>query len=203
MFISSRNWIHGSHLDKRISTYLIVHLWLLSRVFYNLIRAAFWRASNCTGVVFKSSWRRAVYWKACVHCAGFFWTANIFHISKKPFVDWLDHMIPGQSRQGQRVFWAAFVSGLRTLVAHTLSGQPTNQESRAYSPWVTFVTCPALPAGQLRTPHNSTCTTWPLSICLPGGLLLPMLRIISINQRVNVFGDNQILSDLFSGKYNV
>ena len=30
-----------------------------------------------------------------------------------------------------------------------------------------------------------------------------MLKIISINQRVNVFEDNKILSDLFSEKYNV
>ena len=88
MFIYSRNWIHESHLDKRILTYLIVHLWLLSRVFYNLIRAAFWRASNCTGVVFKSSWRRAVYWKACVQDSSELPTSFIF-LKSRLLIGWI------------------------------------------------------------------------------------------------------------------
>ena len=173
----------------------MVHLWLLSRVFYNLIRAAFWRASNCTGVVFKSSWRRAVYWKACVQDSSELPTFFTFLKSRLLIgsITWY----PVSLGRGSGCFELR-LSLVCVLWWHTrcLANQPTNQESRAYSPWVTFVTCPALPAGQLRTPHNTTCTTWRLSICLSGGLFLFMLKIISINQRVNVFGDNQILSDL-------
>ena len=123
----------------------MVHLWLLSRVFYNLIRAAFWRASNCTGVVFKSSWRRAVYWKACVQDSSELPTFFTFLKSRLLIgsITWY----PVSLGRGSGCFELR-LSLVCVLWWHTrcLANQPTNQESRAYSPWVTFVTCPALPA---------------------------------------------------------
>ena len=57
-------------------------------MFYNLIRAAFWRASNCTGVVFKSSWKRAVYWKACVQDSSELPTSFIF-LKSRLLIGWI------------------------------------------------------------------------------------------------------------------